>query len=186
MSRILIAGALLFAGIARASDSSAAACANVSDVYGNIQHPLDAGNKAGSVLIFYWHDCPICNSYVPEVNRLRARYSRFAFYFVEVDPDYTASQARAHAKQFNLEAPLLLDPKHRLTDLARATITPEAVVFGANQAVVYRGRIDDTYAEPGVRRPAATTHDLRDALDAILAGKPVGRQPQAVGCWIPR
>jgi len=178
-SRALLALALLFTCL-----KTVASPAAISDVFGNPQHPFNPEGKAGSVLIFYWHDCPICNSYVPEINRLRAHFTRFAFYIVEVDPDWTQAQARAHVRQFDLQPPLLLDPRHHLAALAKATVTPEAVVFGANKSVLYRGRIDDTYAQLGVRRPAATTHDLLNALDAILAGKPIAVQPPAVGCWI--
>jgi hypothetical protein len=170
---------------AHPSDTQAlAASAGFKDAFGKMRHPLNLEGKTGSVLIFYWHDCPICNSYVPEINRLRSRHPRFAFYLVEVDPDWTSSQARDHVHQFNLEPPLLLDPHHRLVALAQATVTPEAVVFGAGDCVLYRGRIDNTYPALGVRRPTATTHDLNDALDAILAGQPVASQPPAVGCWI--
>ena len=73
----------------------------------------------------------------------------------------------------------MLDPQHRLVKLAKATVTPEAVVFGKNGEVLYRGRIDDQYAALGKKRAAATRHDLFDALDAITAGKPVkGRKPK--------
>jgi hypothetical protein len=51
--------------------------------------------------------------------------------------------------------------------------------------VVYRGRIDDRYVDLGLERPAATTHDLGDALEAVMTGKPVAHPTtQAVGCYI--
>jgi len=50
----------------------------------------------------------------------------------------------------------------------------------------YLGRIDDLYADLGKRRARATSLDLRDALDAVLADRPVPRPvTQAVGCFIP-
>jgi hypothetical protein len=50
-------------------------------------------------------------------------------------------------------------------------------------AVLYRGRIDDRYAELGRERPTPTTHDLEDALKAAIAGKPVAvKETRAVGC----
>jgi hypothetical protein len=55
----------------------------------------------------------------------------------------------------------------------------------AGGRVVYRGRIDDRYVDLGLERPAATTHDLADALAAVVAGKPVPHpNTQAVGCFI--
>ena len=152
----------------------------VRDVTGTVQRPLEAG----SVLIFYWHDCPICNSYAPEINRLCAAHTNFAFYIVQVDPDLTPAAAQKHAKDFALRPAVLLDGKHRLVKLAGATTTPEAVVFGKNKTVLYRGRIDNLYASLSQRRAEATEHDLQDALDAITAGKAIKAQWPATGCLI--
>jgi hypothetical protein len=72
--------------------------------------------------------------------------------------------------------------------MARATITPEAAVFlpaGANLREVYRGRIDDRYLELGRERPAATRHDLEQAILAVLANHPVPPPGgPTVGCSI--
>jgi mono/diheme cytochrome c family protein len=155
-----------------------------ADLSGTIQHPLEVGTNAGSVLIFYWHDCPICNSYAPEINRLSAHYTNFAFYIVQVDPDLTPDAARVHARQFDLHPPILLDRRHVLVRLAKASVAPEAVVFGKAGDVLYRGRIDNLYAGLNQRRAEATEHDLRAALDAIAAGRLVTNQPPAVGCLI--
>ena len=66
-------------------------------------------------------------------------------------------------------------------------MSPEAAVFAADGSIKYRGRINDLYVDLGKKRNAATTHDLRDALDAVLAGSDdvdrffadlVGREPQ--------
>lgn len=157
---------------------------SIRDVTGRLQRPLEAADKTGSVLVFYWHDCPICNSYAPEINRLCAACTNFAFYIVQVDPDLTPAAAQKHARDFALLPPVLLDGKHRLVKLAGATITPEAVVFGKNKNVLYKGRIDNLYSSLSQRRAEATEHDLRDALDAITTGKPIKTQRPAIGCAI--
>ena len=67
-----------------------------------------------------------------------------------------------------------------------ATITPQAVVIRPDESIAYRGRIDNFYAALGRPRRVVTEHDLRDALDAVFAGKPVPKpETQAVGCYIP-
>ena len=155
------------------------------DLNGVAHHPLDPADKAASVLIFYWQDCPISNSYAPELNRICAGHTNFAFYIVQIDPDLTPAAAREHARQFNLRAPVLLDPQHRLVKLAKAIVTPEAVVFGKNGLILYRGRIDDRYLALGQKRAAATRHDLAEALDALAAGKTVTtKETKAIGCLI--
>jgi hypothetical protein len=80
---------------------------------------------------------------------------------------------------------VLRDPRHALVKLATVTVTPEAAVYDRQRVLVYRGRIDDRYVSLGVERPAATQHDLQDALSATLGGQRV-RQPTApaVGCFI--
>ena len=155
------------------------------DLEGVPCHPLDPGNKMASVLIFFWQDCPISNSYAPEINRLWTSQTNFAFYVVQVDPDLTPAAAKKHAREYDLHAPVLLDPQHRLVKLAKAAVTPEAVVFGKSGQVLYRGRIDDLYAALGKKRAVPTQRDLRDALDAIAAGKPVKtKETKAIGCLI--
>ena len=156
-----------------------------NDLDGVTHHPLNPGEKLASVLLFYWHDCPICNSYAPEINRICGSYTNFAFYIVQVDPDLTPVAAREHAKEYDLKASVLLDPHHRLVKLAKATVTPQAVVMGKNGDLLYSGRIDDLYTALGKKRGTATQRDLREALDAITAGKPVKkRETKAIGCLI--
>jgi hypothetical protein len=98
----------------------------------------------------------------------------------------TASQAREHAAEFGLGGTILLDPRHALARAVGASITPEAAVLLANGALAYRGRIDDQYQDLGVKRGVVTRRDLRAALTAIHAGRPV-KNPRtaAVGCLLP-
>ena len=148
-------------------------------------HPLDPADKLGSVLFFFWQDCPISNGYVPEINRLYAAHTNFAFYIVQVDPELTLAGAKEHAHKFDLHPHVLLDPQQRLVKLTGATVTPEAVVLGKSGTVLYRGRIDNLYASLGKKRSAATKHDLLDALDNIAAGKAVKqKETKAIGCSI--
>ena len=65
-------------------------------------------------------------------------------------------------------------------------VLAHAAVFGPDGERKYLGRIDDLYADLGKRRARATSLDLRDALDAVLADRPVPRPvTQPVGCFIP-
>jgi hypothetical protein len=60
----------------------------------------------------------------------------------------------------------------------------EVAVLDRQQKIHYRGPVDDQFAQ-GAARPSATKHYLADAIDAVLAGKPVAvsRRP-GVGCKI--
>ena len=82
---------------------------------------------------------------------------------------------------------MALDPQGQLASRALATVTPEAAVFDRDGHLAYHGRIDDRYVDFGVDRLAPTTHDLADAVTAVLAGAPVARAAvPAVGCAIVR
>jgi len=155
------------------------------DLDGIARHPLEPADKIASVLFFFWQDCPISNGYAPEINRITATRTNFAFYVVQVDPELSVSAAREHARKFDLRVPVLLDPQHRLVKFAKATVTPEVVVFRKSGDVLYRGRIDNLYAALGKKRRVVTEHDLLDALDAVAVGKPVKKtETKAVGCLI--
>ena len=66
---------------------------------------------------------------------------------------------------------------------AHAATAPEAAVFDSKGDLVYHGRIDDLWVTAGRARPMPTTHDLEDAIAAVLAGKaPKEAETRAVGC----
>lgn len=157
------------------------------DVDGVPRSPLDPQGKA-SVLFFITTDCPISNSYAPEVQRICAEYGqkKVSCNLVYVDPDLTAADVKKHVKEFRYTGlPAILDPAHKLVGAAGAKVTPEAAVIGPGGKVLYRGRIDNLYASLGKRRPEATERDLRKALDEVLGGKPVAAPfTKALGCYI--
>ena len=139
------------------------------------------------MLIFVAAECPICNAYAGEINRLSQAYTTkgIVFYLIDVDANVSAADIARHAHEYSLTPQVLLDPDHALAKRFAARVTPEAILLDRAGAVVYRGRIDDLYIALGQRRFEATTHDLRNALDALVAGKsaPVVITP-AVGCAI--
>jgi peroxiredoxin len=158
------------------------------DINGGTHRPLDARGARAVVLFFLTTDCPIANYYASEIRAIVKDHTRqrVRFYAVHVDPDLTAAAARKHAEEYRLTCPILIDAKHRLVKATGATITPEAAVLTPDGKVAYRGRIDDTYLELGRRRVEPGKRDLRDALAAVLAGRPVKEaRTTAIGCPIP-
>src|SRR5262245_25430805 len=158
-----------------------------SDISGHEVNFRDPNTKA-IAMIFVLPDCPICNSYTAEFNRLHEEYSPrgIQIILVQSDPTTTDEQARRHADEFNITCPVALDPHHSWVFQFSAKTAPEAFVFAPYGDLLYRGRINDQYVGLGKRRSVVTSHDLRDALEAILAGKPVPQpRTEAVGCPIP-
>jgi len=160
----------------------------LSDTQGAVHTPAEwAGHKA-VVLFFVMTDCPITNSYVPEMNRIHEAYAPrgAAFYAVQAEPRTPQAEVVRYAKEYRYTFPLLLDPHQALVKLTGATITPQVAVLSPGGKLLYLGRIDNRAVDFGVQRPSATELDLRDALDAVLAGKTVPHpRTKSVGCAIP-
>jgi hypothetical protein len=80
---------------------------------------------------------------------------------------------------------VIVDRDHSLVRATGVTLAPEVAVLDAQGVLRYRGRIDDAYADWGSRRRVVRDHSLRDALDALLAGRPAPQpRTQAIGCYI--
>ncbi|HTX77580.1 MAG TPA: redoxin family protein [Terracidiphilus sp.] len=156
---------------------------------GATAHDLAPDGARVVVLFFATTDCPICNRYVPEIERLDHLYAGdgVRFWWVYPDPTDDAAAIAQHRKDFNITGAIFPDPPAEAVEMAHATVTPEAAVFvveGGQLREVYHGRVDDRYIAIGQERPQATRHDLDAAIQAALAGKPAPPGGPAVGCAI--
>jgi peroxiredoxin len=143
--------------------------------------------KKAVVLFFTMTDCPLANGYVPEMNRMQASYASrgVAFYAVQVDNTVSDAAVKKYAQEFGYTFPMLNDPRLTLARLAGAKVTPEVAVLSSTGDVLYLGRIDNKVEDLTHPRYAATEPELRNALDAVLAGKaPKEARTRAVGCSI--
>jgi peroxiredoxin len=159
------------------------------DTGGTLHTPAEWNGKKAILLFFVIHDCPIVNSYVPEMNRIAAAYAArgVGAYAVQADTSATAAITAQYARDYHFALPLLIDTRQILVKLADATVTPQAVILAPGGKVLYRGRIDNRVEDFGKQRPEATVHELRGALDAVLAGhSPTVPMTRAIGCAITR
>ena len=156
------------------------------DLQDNRVDPLKTEAKA-TVFFFIRSDCPISNRYAPELQRLNEKFApqKIKFWLVYLDTDEPVTTLREHLKAYAYTVEAIRDPEHQLVKLTRARVTPEVAVFVSGKRIVYRGRIDDRFVALGKMRPAPTTHDLEQVLQAIVTGKPIkNRSTTAVGCFI--
>ncbi|WP_263357102.1 redoxin domain-containing protein [Acidicapsa ligni] len=171
------------------ADLHAASEPRVTNLSGQVQQLVPKGARV-VVLIFAATDCPISNRYIPEITQLEREFagSGVMFWWVFPNPGDTAAVIRKHEMEFSLHMPTLVDARQELVRMAHVGVTPEAAVFavdGAKLREVYHGRIDDRYIAFGQQRPAATRHELADAVKALLADKPVAAATGGpVGCAI--
>jgi len=152
--------------------------------------PFHIGDARAVVLYFIASDCPVSNRTLPEMLRVEREFAGrgVRFFFVYPNSTETPASIRAHRAAYGLGPGdrSLTDPGETLARLTGANVTPEAAVLvpeGKSLKPVYAGRIDDRYVSLGTERPAATRHDLEEAVAAVLAKRPVpppGGPP--VGC----
>lgn len=131
------------------------------------------------VVIFRSTLCPYSNYYNDSLRDLAGQYGAKRVLFVAVHSDRleTEDDIRAHAKKHGHTFPVIRDPGGDLARLLDARRTPEAFVLDQKGALRYHGRIASKIGTP----------DLRNALDALLAGRPI--EPavtKAFGCSIAR
>ena len=94
-------------------------------------------------------------------------------------------EVRKHLHDYRYaDIPAAVDRSRAIAKRAKASITPQAVVIDRAGTIRYRGRIDNFYAALGRPRQQATERDLRNALDAVLTGRPVPKvETEALGCF---
>ena len=151
----------------------------------NKEHSLKSlAGKNGTVLIFIAVQCPVSNAYNERMEKLAQDYKAKGVAVIGINANLAedAAAVKAHATEHHLTFPILKDPGNKIADKLGATVTPEAYFLDANNKLLYHGRIDNSRNAAQVE-----SNDLRNALDAALASKPVEKtEAKAFGCSIKR
>jgi hypothetical protein len=165
----------------------------IRDLNGRALTPF-APTGAAHVVFFVATDCPVSNSYAPEIQRVCREYGHrgveCSLVYEDVDlhqsPATLDQDVRQHLKEYGYDGfTAIVDRQRSAANYAKASITPQAFVIDRSGAIRYHGRIDNLYVALGKTRQVVTSHDLRDALDAVLAGKTVTNpETEALGCFI--
>lgn len=146
----------------------------------------DFGARKAFVLVFTNTSCPLAGRYLPVLQALASEYPAQDVQFVAVnaaEEDSIVAMA-THAVQHQVEFPFVKDPGGACARALGVRRTPETVVLDGQRRLRYRGRIDDHYRLGGARA-APTRRDLKEALDAVLAGREVAvAETDVDGCPI--
>jgi thiol-disulfide isomerase/thioredoxin len=145
------------------------------------------GDGKTSVVIFTCNQCPYAKAFEPRIIELAKQYQAkgVAFYALDSNDDQqysieTMSEMKARATAKGYPFPYLKDGNSATARAYGARVTPHVYVIDGKGTVRYRGYVDDS-AKPEERR----TTGLTNALDALLAGKPVANaETRAFGCSI--
>jgi thiol-disulfide isomerase/thioredoxin len=145
--------------------------------------------KKGLLVMFICPHCPYVKHVKDELSRLGKDYAAKPLGIVAISsndavqyPDDAPDGLRAMAKELAFTFPYCYDETQAAAKAYQAACTPDFYVFDETRKLVYRGQLDDS--RPGNGIPV-TGGDLRAAIDAVLAGRPVNpRQKPSIGCNI--
>jgi len=156
----------------------------IPDAGGTAHSLASLEGKNGTVLIFIAVQCPVSNAYNERMEKLAQDYKARGINVIGINSNSTESAAnvKEHAANNKLTFTILKDDGNKIADALGATRTPEAYFLDAKNTLLYHGRIDNSRDVTQV-----VSSELRDALDAALAGKPVAKTTaNAFGCTIKR
>ena len=149
------------------------------------EHSLKSlSGKNGAVVLFIATKCPVSNAYNDRMEKLAQDYKAKGVNVIGINSNVSepSSEVKSHAAEKHLTFAILKDDGNKIADRLGATRTPEAYVIDASGKLVYHGRIDNSQKLEGI-----TANDLREALDELLAGKPITKTGGAAfGCTIKR
>lgn len=135
------------------------------------RHSLADLEKAKAVVVvFTCNHCPVAKAYEERLIQLQKDYADQGVEVVAINVNngkadkLPAMKDRAKEKGFTFA--YLYDPSQEIGREYGATVTPHAFLLDGDRNVAYVGAIDDS-----MKADKAKEHYLRDALDAVLAGK---------------
>lgn len=145
-------------------------------------------DAAAVVIMIQGNGCPIARNAWPTYREIRAEYEGRDVEFLMLNSNLQDNQSNIlrEAETFRMDIPILVDETQEVGESLGVIRTAEVFVIDPKQnwEVVYRGPVDDrlTYEH---QKAVATENYLHDALDAVLAGKPIEvAQRDALGCLV--
>ena len=140
------------------------------------------------VVLFTCNHCPYVQAYEERLICIQRDYGSKSVQLIAVNandavayPEDSFDNMVRRAKERQFSFPYLRDETQRVARAYGAEYTPEAFLLNSKVQVRYIGRIDDNWQHPD----KVKTHDLRNAIDAVLAHKKVENPiTHAIGCTI--
>jgi peroxiredoxin len=151
--------------------------------------PARLADQRALLVMFVCRHCPYVKHVQDELARLGRDYQAQSLAIVAISandaeayPDDAPASLRQMALELHLTFPLCYDESQEAALAFHAACTPDFFLYDHERRLVYRGQLDDS--RPGNDRPS-DGHDLRAAIDAVLAQRPVAvAQRPSMGCNI--
>ncbi len=117
------------------------------------------------VVMFLSTICPYSNNYNDLIRNMASEYEKKGVFFLGINSGRleTAQEAQTHAREHGHRFPIAKDAEGRIARIFDARRTPEVFLLDHEGRLRYHGRISSKLSSP----------DLRNALEALLAGRPV-------------
>jgi peroxiredoxin len=146
------------------------------------------GAKA-TMIMFICNHCPFVKHVNAELVKLGNDYKDKGVGFIAISsndvigyPQDGPEQMKQVAEELHYPFPYLYDASQNVARAYQAACTPDFFIYDNNLLLAYRGQLDDS--RPGNEKPV-TGADIRNALDHLIAGKPVpADQKPGIGCNI--
>ena len=159
------------------------------NVDGRIVSIEDFKDAPALLVVFICNHCPYVKHILPHFVGLAKEYQQRGVAIVGINsndvtgyPDDAPEKMAELSRTMGFTFPYLFDESQEVAKAYGAACTPDFYLFDSARRLVYRGQMDDS--RPGNGRPV-TGADLRAAIDAVLAGRPISAdQRPSVGCNI--
>jgi len=148
----------------------------------------DFADKKCLVIVFSCNHCPYVQAYEERMIAFQRDYASKRVQVAAINSNETVNypednfeEMKKRAKQRRFNFPYLRDDDQSVATVFGATHTPEFFLFDEGKTLRYHGKMDDNYKDPS----SVKANHLRDATDAVLAGKEV-KEPEtySIGCTI--
>ena len=162
---------------------------SLPNVDGRILGLDDVAGERGTVVMFICNHCPFVKHVADQLAQLGRDYAPLGIGFVAISSNDVSRHPADSPEQMIHEAEArgypfayLYDETQDVARDYRAACTPDFFAFDAGRRLAYRGLLVGSRPGNGV---AGTGADLREALDALVAGKrPSAEQRPSLGCNI--
>lgn len=156
-------------------------------VSGRTVRLADFASKKALLVMFICNHCPYVVHVRDGLVKLGQDYEKKDVGIVAISandpathPDDAPAKLGSEAKRLGYRFPVLFDESQSVAKAYTAACTPDFFLFDDKRRLAYRGQLDASRPGNGV---PVTGADLRAAIDALLAGKPVAKEQKAsLGC----
>jgi len=152
---------------------------SLQGVDGQIYSLSNFASSKALLIVFMCNHCPYVKAVTGRINQIAKDYAAKGVMVVGINsndadnyPEDSFDKMKEYSDRDGYVFPYLFDNEQAVAKSYEAACTPDPYLF-KNEAgrfiLAYQGRIDDNWQD----ETKVTQHSLRDAIESLLAGKPI-------------